>query len=61
LTKRKGDSKGDFEVNMEDDRFGRFTQDPHMAIDPTIPEYDASKAKPLLDYRKKIKNKKLKR
>lgn len=64
LTKRgkSAVSKGEFQVDMDDERFGRFTSDPNMAIDPTIPEYDADKAKPLLDYRKKAKkNKKLKK
>lgn len=66
LTKRdKNASRGEFEVDMDDDRFGRFTNDPNMAIDPTVPHYNADKSKPLLDYRNKVKgqrrNKKLKR
>jgi hypothetical protein len=66
LTKRDGHKKGEFEVDMEDERFGRFANDPaNMAIDPTVPDYDAGKAKALLDYRKEYKkqkkNKRLKR
>ena len=40
---------------MEDDRFGRFKSDPSMAIDPTVPDYDAEKSKGLIEYKKKFK------
>jgi hypothetical protein len=55
LTKRQGRSQGDFELNMEDERFGRFKSDPSMAIDPTVPDYDAEKSKGLLEFKKNSK------
>jgi len=41
---------------MEDDRFGRFKNDPSMAIDPTVPDYDPEKSKGLLEFKKNYRS-----
>lgn len=58
LTKREK-SEGDFQPEF-DSRFDRMWKDRNMNVDPTIPDYDAEKAKVIFEERKKRKSKKLK-
>lgn len=58
LTKREK-SEGDFQPEF-DSRFDRMWKDRNMNVDPTIPDYDAEKAKVIFEEKKKRKNKKLK-
>lgn len=56
LSKRQPKSGEDFALDMEDDRFGRFKNDPSMAIDPTVPDYDPEKSKGLLEFKKNYRS-----
>lgn len=58
LTKRD-QSEGGFQPEF-DSRFDRIWKDRNMNVDPTVPDYDAEKAKVIFEERKKRKRKKLK-
>ena len=47
--------KKEFEVNMDDERFGRFFKDRNMAVDPTSTLYDKTKSKGLMEARRRRK------
>ena len=54
LTKRDNrKNEDDFEVNLEDDRFGRLFNDRNMPIDPTNPHFKKDTAGKLLKLKKK--------
>lgn len=54
LTKRDSKkNKDDFEVNLEDDRFGRLFNDRNMPIDPTNPHFNKDTSGKLLKMKKK--------
>jgi hypothetical protein len=60
LSKREKAEGGEFQVDLEDDRFKRMFQDRDMAVDPTNPLYDRKKMKGVIkakDKRKKMKTK----